>query len=89
MAFDYSQRVFFLGCFCDCHNNKSGQQLHHEPYYHHGFKKSESATIGGFTLPGGSKDLVSHKRQCDSVLSRIIYSYKMFEKFFGPFVPMG
>ena len=86
MAFDYSQRVFFLGCFCDCHINKSGLQQHHESHYSHSFKKSDSATNGGFTMPGGSKDLVSHKRQCDSVLARIIYSYKMFEKFFGPFV---
>jgi hypothetical protein len=74
MAFDYSQRVFFLGCFCECHNS-------HEP-----FKKYDQMTnASGFTMPAGSKDVVSHKRQCDSVLSRIIYSFKMFDQFFGPF----
>jgi hypothetical protein len=38
---------------------------------------------------GGESDI--KKRQCDCILSRIIYSYKMMERFIGlpppPFIP--
>lgn len=55
MAFDYSQRVFFLGCFCDC--------LNHEAHYdtlQHAFKKSESVLNAVSTLPLGSREFLSY-----------------------------
>ena len=67
MAFDYSQKVFFVGCFCDCHNVQGGFE---QP-------RQESVTA------------LAKKHQCDSILSRIFYAFKIFESYFGPFIPLG
>ena len=74
------------------------ENLHHHNKSHHNsynpYKKNNDYSTynmhgSGYNLGGSNKDIVSHKRQCDSVLARIIYSYRMFEQFFGPFHPMG
>ena len=49
-------------------------------------------TGSGHLLGAGGSSMVdmiiSQKRQCDSVLSRIIYSYKISENYFGPASPL-